>query len=437
ERRGESQPEHLVDDGIRRLAPEREDGDAAERPDLRLTVRTYVLERDVTERDAACGPERGRQRPERGAPRGLVLLVCRRWRQLDLVQRKAQRRRLLVQQRPAHAMRAYAIVRGGDGRDQPRDSNSGIRAQSMKRQCAVLPAAPAQQHPRRTVRLPVLWFIAGHSKALREPKGQELPPFGLEPCPPVHGLGSSVVPLDLEVDGAHVEVEGDGSESLERGGCDTPAAVRRPNIEVVDERRATAGLHAERTCEHEVAGGSRFVHDHERLAVVRCRQELREPPTRTHRIERVRGLAVELLHHRHEQLDVRAGRRHEPGHVRATFHHRDSSCDPPLCYRQPSTYSMLVLPAWMCTTRSSASIASRMPRPPPDEAVSLQAVTYVAGLGQYACGSVVARDAYTSSTREPGSPTRIPSAVRMPVFRLSELRVRVPLSTMTRSPSGA
>src|SRR5690606_1486688 len=107
ERRGESQPEHLVDDGIRRLAPEREDGDAAERPDQRLTVRTYVLERDVTERDAACGPERGRQRPERGTPRGLVLLVCRRWRQLDLVQRKAQRRRLLVQQRPAHAMRAY------------------------------------------------------------------------------------------------------------------------------------------------------------------------------------------------------------------------------------------------------------------------------------------------------------------------------------------
>src|SRR5690606_39800654 len=91
------------------------------------------------------------------------------------------------------------------------------------------------------------------------------PPFGLEPCPPVHGLGSSVVPLDLEVDGAHVEVEGDGSESPERGGCDTPAAVRRPNIEVVDERRATAVLHAERTSEHEVAGGARFVHDHERL----------------------------------------------------------------------------------------------------------------------------------------------------------------------------
>jgi|SRR5687767_14415031 len=76
--------------------------------------------------------------------RRLVRIVGTLRRELDLEQRKTESLDLGSEQGTAHAVNAYAIVFAGDARKETSYLDHRIAAERLKRECAVLPAAPAE-----------------------------------------------------------------------------------------------------------------------------------------------------------------------------------------------------------------------------------------------------------------------------------------------------
>jgi diguanylate cyclase (GGDEF)-like protein/PAS domain S-box-containing protein len=125
--------------------PDGEDRPHPHPPQHLLAVGANLLEEEVAEGDGldSLGPKRF----ERLAGAGGVLLVRSARADLHRPQRKPQRLRLLLQQRAPHPVHADAVVVGRHGGEEAHYLEGGRCAQLAKREGAVLPAAPGEDHP--------------------------------------------------------------------------------------------------------------------------------------------------------------------------------------------------------------------------------------------------------------------------------------------------